>query len=90
MATIDVVNLQNQKSGSVGLSASVFESEVKPHLYHAEVRRQLSARRAGTQHAISDTSSTARTSSETPSRSISSRIASTRAPFPGCDRGPPP
>ena len=48
MATIDVVNTQNEKAGSVDLSAAVFESEVKPHLLHAEVRRQLAERRAGT------------------------------------------
>lgn len=48
MATIDVVNLENQKAGSIDLSSAVFESEVKPHLYHAEVRRQLLERRAGT------------------------------------------
>ncbi|MAG32052.1 MAG: 50S ribosomal protein L4 [Deltaproteobacteria bacterium] len=48
MATIDVVNLENRKAGSVDLSSAVFESEVKPHLYHAEVRRQLAERRAGT------------------------------------------
>ena len=48
MATIDVVNLQNKKSGSLDLSSAVFERQVKPHLYHAEVRRQLSERRAGT------------------------------------------
>ena len=48
MATIDVVNTQNEKAGSVDLSAAVFETEVKPHLLHAEVRRQLAERRAGT------------------------------------------
>ena len=48
MATIDVVTLENKKAGSLELSASVFETEVKPHLFHAEVRRQLDARRAGT------------------------------------------
>jgi large subunit ribosomal protein L4 len=48
MATIDVVNLENKKAGSIDLSPVVFESEVKPHLYHAEVRRQLADRRAGT------------------------------------------
>ena len=46
MATIDVVNTQNEKAGEVSLSAAVFESEVKPHLLHAEVRRQLAERRA--------------------------------------------
>jgi large subunit ribosomal protein L4 len=48
MATIDVVNLENKKAGTLDLSSAVFEKEVKPHLYHAEVRRQLSERRAGT------------------------------------------
>ncbi len=48
MATIDVVNQQNKKAGSLDLSSAVFESEVKPHLYHAEVRRQLAERRSGT------------------------------------------
>lgn len=48
MATIDVVNLENKKAGSLDLSSAVFEKDVKPHLYHAEVRRQLAARRAGT------------------------------------------
>ena len=48
MATIDVVNLENKKAGSVDLSSAIFESEVRPHLYHAEVRRQLAERRAGT------------------------------------------
>ena len=48
MATIDVVNLDNKKSGSLDLSSAVFENEIKPHLYHAEVRRQLAERRAGT------------------------------------------
>ncbi len=48
MATLDVVNLQNKKAGSVDLSPAVFESAIRPHLYHAEVRRQLADRRAGT------------------------------------------
>lgn len=48
MATIDVVNLENQKAGSLDLPSAIFETEVRPHLYHAEVRRQLAERRAGT------------------------------------------
>jgi large subunit ribosomal protein L4 len=48
MATIDVVNVENQKAGSIDLSSDVFERAVKPHLYHAEVRRQLADRRSGT------------------------------------------
>lgn len=48
MATLDVVDIQNKKAGSVDLSPTVFETAVRPHLYHAEVRRQLADRRAGT------------------------------------------
>jgi large subunit ribosomal protein L4 len=48
MATIDVVNTENKKAGSLDLSSAVFENAVKPHLYHAEVRRQLAERRSGT------------------------------------------
>ncbi len=48
MATLDVVTAENKKAGSVEVSPLVFEAPVKPHLFHAEVRRQLAARRAGT------------------------------------------
>lgn len=48
MATVDVVTIENKKSGSLDLNPSVFEVNVKPHLFHAEVRRQLALRRAGT------------------------------------------
>jgi large subunit ribosomal protein L4 len=48
MATMDIVTTENQKSGSVELSPVVFEATVKPHLFQAEVRRQLASRRAGT------------------------------------------
>lgn len=48
MAKVEVVDQQNQKAGSVELSPAVFGAAVRPHLYHAEVRRQLNARRAGT------------------------------------------
>jgi large subunit ribosomal protein L4 len=52
MATLDVVSVQdgkqNEKAGSVDLSPAVFETAIRPHLYHAEVRRQLAERRAGT------------------------------------------
>lgn len=48
MATLEVVNIQNKKAGSVDLAPAVFESVIRPHLYHAEVRRQLADRRAGT------------------------------------------
>ncbi len=48
MATLDVVTVENKKAGSVELSPAVFEAAVKPHLFQAEVRRQLAGRRAGT------------------------------------------
>jgi large subunit ribosomal protein L4 len=48
MATINVVNLENKKAGSLDLSPAIFETEVRPHLCHAEVRRQLAERRSGT------------------------------------------
>jgi len=48
VATIDVVTQKNGKAGTVDLDPAVFEAPVKPHLFHAEVRRQLSARRRGT------------------------------------------
>lgn len=48
MATIDVVTQANGKAGTVELDPTVFEAPVKPHLFHAEVRRQLAARRQGT------------------------------------------
>lgn len=48
MATLDVVTVENQKAGTVELSPAVFEAKVLPHLFHAEVRRQLAARRSGT------------------------------------------
>lgn len=48
MASQDVVSIENKKAGSVELSPAVFEAQVKPDLLHAEVRRQLARRRAGT------------------------------------------
>jgi len=48
MATLDVVTIENKKAGSLDLSPVVFEAPVRPHLFHAEVRRQLAKRRSGT------------------------------------------
>jgi large subunit ribosomal protein L4 len=48
MASQEVVTTENKQAGSVDLSSSVFEAAVKPHLFHAEVRRQLAKRRSGT------------------------------------------
>jgi large subunit ribosomal protein L4 len=45
---LDVVTAGGKKAGSVELDASVFEAPVRPHLFHAEVRRQLAKRRSGT------------------------------------------
>jgi large subunit ribosomal protein L4 len=58
MASVDVVTVENRRAGSVELAAAIFESRVKPDLLHAEVRRQLAKRRAGThstknRHAVS-------------------------------------
>ena len=48
MATVDVQKAGGGSAGSVELDPVVFEARVRPHLFHAEVRRQLSAKRAGT------------------------------------------
>ena len=48
MATLELVKAGGKRGGSVDLDPAVFEAVVKPHLFHAEVRRQLAARRAGT------------------------------------------
>lgn len=49
MAELDVVAVEGgRKAGSVELDPAVFEAPVRPHLFHAEVRRQLAGRRAGT------------------------------------------
>jgi large subunit ribosomal protein L4 len=48
MATMNVLTQTNEQAGTVELAPEIFEAQVKPHLFHAEVRRQLAARRAGT------------------------------------------
>ena len=48
MVTLDVVTVENRKAGTVEVSPAVFEAKVKPHLFHAEVRRQLAKRQRGT------------------------------------------
>ncbi len=48
MANVDIVTTDNKKAGSLDLDPAVFEAKVRPHLYHAEVRRQLAKRRTGT------------------------------------------
>jgi len=48
MTTLDVVTRANEQAGKVELDSSIFEARVRPHLFHAEVRRQLAVRRSGT------------------------------------------
>jgi len=48
MATAPVVTVENREAGTVELAPAVFEAPVRPHLFHAEVRRQLAVRRRGT------------------------------------------
>lgn len=49
MAQLDVVEVEGgRKAGAVKLDPSVFEAPIRAHLFHAEVRRQLASRRAGT------------------------------------------
>jgi large subunit ribosomal protein L4 len=48
MATQDIMTVENRKAGTLELRPSVFEAPIKTHLFHAEVRRQLAARRGGT------------------------------------------
>jgi large subunit ribosomal protein L4 len=48
MATMDVIAASGGKAGQVDLDPTVFEGKIRAHLFHAEVRRQLAKRRAGT------------------------------------------
>lgn len=48
MATQTLVRAGGGSAGEVDLDPVVFEAKVLPHLFHAEVRRQLARRRAGT------------------------------------------
>lgn len=48
MATMNIVTQANQQAGTIELDPAIFEAQVRPHLFHAEVRRQLAERRAGT------------------------------------------
>ena len=48
MASLDVVNVKNEKAGSIELAPEIFDARIRPHLYHAEVSRQLALRRQGT------------------------------------------
>jgi len=48
MAKLDIVTIDKKQAGSVDLDPAIFEAQVKPHLFHAEVRRQLAKRHRGT------------------------------------------
>jgi large subunit ribosomal protein L4 len=48
MATIDVFKAGGGKAGQIELDPAIFEGKIRAHLFHAEVRRQLAKRRAGT------------------------------------------
>jgi len=48
MATVEVIAASGGKAGSIDLDPTIFEGRVRAHLFHAEVRRQLTRRRAGT------------------------------------------
>ncbi len=48
MATVDVVNWEKKKVGSVELAPSVFEAPVKPEILQTVVKWQLACRRQGT------------------------------------------
>ena len=49
MASVNVIAADGgKKAGSIELDPAVFEAPIRPHLYHAEVRRQLACKRAGT------------------------------------------
>jgi large subunit ribosomal protein L4 len=48
MATVTVVNANNEKVDSLTLPAAIFDAEVKPHLLHEVVRMQRASQRQGT------------------------------------------
>jgi large subunit ribosomal protein L4 len=48
MATVEIIAASGTKAGTVDLDPAIFEGRIRKHLFHAEVRRQLTRRRAGT------------------------------------------
>jgi large subunit ribosomal protein L4 len=48
MQTVDVIAASGGKAGSIDLDPEIFAGKIRAHLFHAEVRRQLTRRRAGT------------------------------------------
>ena len=52
MATLDVINLKNEKVGSIELQDDIFAAPIKKHLMTEIVHWQRASRRAGTQSAL--------------------------------------
>jgi len=49
MATLDVINLEKQKVGTIDLPDEIVNAQVDEHLFYEVVKAQLASRRAGTQ-----------------------------------------
>src|SRR5919204_128502 len=49
MATLDVINLEKQKVGTIDLPDEIVNAPVAEHLFYEVVKAQLASRRAGTQ-----------------------------------------
>src|SRR5947209_3677515 len=48
MATLDVINLEKQKVGTVDLPDEIVNAPIEEHLFYEVVKAQLASRRAGT------------------------------------------
>ncbi len=48
MATLDVINLEKQKVGTIDLSDAVYAAPIDEHLFYEVVKAQMASRRAGT------------------------------------------
>src|SRR5215470_3545105 len=55
MATLDVINLEKQKVGTIDLPDEIVNAQVDEHLFYEVVKAQLASRRAGT-HAVKNRS----------------------------------
>src|SRR5919201_3663305 len=49
MATLDVINLEKQKVGTIDLPDEIVNAPVAEHVFYEVVKAQLASRRAGTQ-----------------------------------------
>ena len=48
MATLDVINLEKQKVGTIDLPDEIVNAPIAEHLFYEVVKAQLASRRAGT------------------------------------------